>query len=276
MERMIGFLVKQITLPSNPYPNLSERAVLQCQMDAIMIQYPQLNRAENNEPQYCENIGDGFIFLRARERYGHLQPGILGAKLREWFIVEETKHSNPIPANWEGPKIRRWARMRLPNGQVGRCAWKETEKPLEKVRQSRMVKITYNGQIEFAEVQFYFFGVINQKSVPLAAVKLFSRPDPTLFEESSFTLWSVTRLDDDEGVVIISAKSILSVVAIIPHEVPGQTAQDKQRFFVWEQFGLEVALWSEALDNPSDAADSPICILMHLPAAVVSERIHPV
>ncbi|PPQ88017.1 hypothetical protein CVT24_010864 [Panaeolus cyanescens] len=253
---MIGFLVKQITLPSNPYYNLSERAVLQCQMDAIMIQYPQLNRAENSEPQYSEDIGDGFIFLRARERYGHLQSGIIGVKLREWFITEETMHSNPIPANWEGPKIRRWARMRPPNGQVARCAWKEMEKPLDKVRQSRMVKITYNGQIEFAEAQFYFFGVINQKSVPLAAVELFARLDPTLFEESSFTLWSVTRLDDDEGVVIISAKSILSVVAIIPHKVPGQTAQDKPRFFVWEQFGLEVALWSEALDNPSDAADS--------------------
>lgn len=38
-------------------------------------------------------------------------------------------------------KIARWARLHLPNGQVARSRWKETRKPLTKVRTARNVKV---------------------------------------------------------------------------------------------------------------------------------------
>ena len=42
--------------------------------------------------------------------------------------------------NW-CPKVTRWARLRLPNGQVARSRWKESLKPLQKLRTARNVKV---------------------------------------------------------------------------------------------------------------------------------------
>jgi hypothetical protein len=39
------------------------------------------------------------------------------------------------------PIVTRWSRIRLPNGQVARSAWKEKLKPIEKLRCARAVKV---------------------------------------------------------------------------------------------------------------------------------------
>ncbi|KAG6818948.1 hypothetical protein H0H92_002395, partial [Tricholoma furcatifolium] len=39
-----------------------------------------------------------------------------------------------------GLKVVRWARIRLPNGQIARSLCKEAEKPLNKLRMARNVK----------------------------------------------------------------------------------------------------------------------------------------
>jgi hypothetical protein len=44
------------------------------------------------------------------------------------------------PNGW-CPKVTRWARLRLLNGQVARSQWKESIKPLGKVRIARNVKV---------------------------------------------------------------------------------------------------------------------------------------
>ena len=46
------------------------------------------------------------------------------------------------------PKVTRWARLRLPNGQVARSHWKECLKPLGKVRTARNVKVIYSIMLE--------------------------------------------------------------------------------------------------------------------------------
>ena len=114
------------------------------------------------------------------------------------------------------------------------------------------------GIVEFAEVQFYFFGEINGERHSLALISLFSRPDQELFERSSWTLWSVTQLPHDCGLRVVQAKAIQAVVAIIPFTVrQGTTAAGSQegRHFIWEQLGLDIALWSETLTNADDEAD---------------------
>jgi len=42
---------------------------------------------------------------------------------------------------WEQSVVR-WARIRLPNGQIARTAWKEKLKRLGRVRMARMVKVS--------------------------------------------------------------------------------------------------------------------------------------
>ena len=39
------------------------------------------------------------------------------------------------------PQVTRWARLRLPNGQIARSAWKECLKPIEQVRMARQVAV---------------------------------------------------------------------------------------------------------------------------------------
>jgi hypothetical protein len=83
----------------------------------------------------------------------------------------------------------------------------------------------------------------------LALVKLYSRPDETLFQESHATVWSITELGV-EALHIVPAKTILSVVSVQPHNhhvTPGDT-----RYFIWEQMGLDMALLSGALDKIPD------------------------
>ena len=46
---------------------------------------------------------------------------------------------------WQ-PMVTRWARLRLPNGQIARSAWKEKEKA--KVRITRNVKVGIFSSIE--------------------------------------------------------------------------------------------------------------------------------
>ena len=102
-----------------------------------------LARSPPLTPSHSDDLGDGFLFLSARERTPRTHHGEIGDTLREYFIQEEAIFGNVPPAQWLGPKIRRWARLKLPNGQVARSAWKEQNKPPEKVRQARCVKVDF-------------------------------------------------------------------------------------------------------------------------------------
>ena len=72
----------------------------------------------------------------------------------------------------------------------------------------------------------------------LALVSLYGPPDQWLLEQSHHSLWSCKP----QGLAVVDVKSILSVVAMIPHSpsIPGN-AQVEERFFVVEKIGLEVA-----------------------------------
>ena len=81
----------------------------------------------------------------------------------------------------------------------------------------------------------------------LALVSLYSRPDATLLQSSSNTLWSC-QYQGVEGFRVVEVKSIMSVVAIVP--LPHG---DLGSCFVAEKLGLEVAdlggVFEEVLDE---------------------------
>lgn len=51
-----------------------------------------------------------------------------------------TKHRDSLPDDWNSQVVQ-WARLRLPNGQVARSAWKEDPKGMKNVRIAKMVKV---------------------------------------------------------------------------------------------------------------------------------------
>ncbi|KAF8078225.1 hypothetical protein FPV67DRAFT_1557598 [Lyophyllum atratum] len=213
MEHVIGDLGGEI---QQPYQNLSEHGA----------SFPALDREHQESlPQGSLDIGDGYVLLRAKDKYARSIHGDEGRVIKEYLVVEEAKLGNHPPANWSGPRVARWARLRLSTGQVARSAWKENSKSLENLRRAQCVKI---GETERT----------------LALVSFYGPRDESLFKESFFTIWSMAKLGID-GLKVIEAKSIVAVVSLQPHD-------SNTRYFVWEQMGLDMALLADTLPAMED------------------------
>jgi hypothetical protein len=137
MERTIGNLGEEITQPSKPFANLSQCGIRCSQVNALKAMIPDLEPDPNRLPRGANNIGDGYVFLRARDESACLIDGCEGAAIRGFY--QESGFGN-FDASWF-PHIVRWARIRLPSGQIARSAWKEKLKPIIGARMSRMVKV---------------------------------------------------------------------------------------------------------------------------------------
>ncbi|KAH7905890.1 hypothetical protein BJ138DRAFT_1072332, partial [Hygrophoropsis aurantiaca] len=237
MERTIGNLGEEIKQPSDPYTNLSRRGLRRSQVNALFSMIPSLNRERLCKlPRGAEDLGDGFLLLRARDTAKR------PVSTEERHAIQryiENSENVALPPNW-CPRVRKWARIRLPNGQVARSAWKENQKPLDKVRMARNVKFrNADNQTAFGEVQYYFYTKVAGRHIPVALVSLYSAPDKDLLRRSHQTLW-VCKYQGIGALQVIDVKSIVSVVAMVPFphsdEVGGSSS-----FFVAEKPGLEVA-----------------------------------
>ena len=138
MERTIGNLGQEIRQPSNPFKNLSQRALLRCQVNALKATIPDLETLPPDVPRGAKELGSGYILLRAKDRTSR---AISDCERQALVIYLNENHSGAtIDGDWN-PLITRWARLRLPNGQVARSAWKEKLKPLQKVRMAQNIKV---------------------------------------------------------------------------------------------------------------------------------------
>ena len=138
LERTIGNLGEEIKQHSNPFSNLSQRGIRRARTNALKAMIPDLivdGPSKDTLPRGAKDLGDGFILLRARE--GEPRP------LRE---CEAEALCDFLPTAQRGVElsVRRWAKLRLPTGQNCNSAWKELQKPLEKRRTARMVKVCYS------------------------------------------------------------------------------------------------------------------------------------
>lgn len=96
----------------------------------VLSALPELCDSDSSPPPGSIDLGNGYMLLRKCDKYPVLPShGTMGA------IADFLDHPVPIP------KIKRWARLLLPNGQVARSAWRECLKPPDKLRVSRMIKV---------------------------------------------------------------------------------------------------------------------------------------
>lgn len=138
MERAIGDLGGEIRQPSNPYANLSERASLRCQINALRSILPELAKPVNTLPHGAKDLGGGYVLLRAREDRPSLMTESASIALERYY-----EHiGQPLPRSKLRYQAIRWARLRLPTGQIARSSWKEKQKDLSKLRTSRNVKVS--------------------------------------------------------------------------------------------------------------------------------------
>jgi hypothetical protein len=144
MERTIGNLGEEIRQPSNPYANLSQRGLLRCQVNVLTSMIPSLQPPKSNLPWGAVDLGQGFALLCAQDRYKrpmrHCEVLAFQRYLKKIDVFSSS--GKRFSSKW-CPKITRWARLRLPNGQVARSRWKEGSKPLNKLRTSRNIKVWF-------------------------------------------------------------------------------------------------------------------------------------
>ncbi|KJA23320.1 hypothetical protein HYPSUDRAFT_137916 [Hypholoma sublateritium FD-334 SS-4] len=212
MERTIGNLGEEIRQPSNPYANLSQRGLLRCQINALTAMIPDLQHVPPVLPRGGIDLGGGFALLRAQDRYDRAMRPCEGEALARYIW-----NLHRIVLGPHCPKIARWARLRLPNGQVARSRWKEVQKPLNKVRIARNIK----GQ-----------------EMTLAVVSMYSEPHADLLSASHGTFASCQYFGDD-ALVVIEISCIESVVAMVPH-TPPHSLDSESHFFLIERPGLDV------------------------------------
>jgi hypothetical protein len=145
MERSIGNLTEEIRQDSTPYANLSRRAVERAQINALKAMLPKLDKDTQNEgkiPRGACDLGDNYVLLRAMDTCARAITDPQAAALQKYLDTDPDCNVEDIPENWE-PSAVRWSRLRLPNGQVARSAWKECIKPLENVRMARNIKVSH-------------------------------------------------------------------------------------------------------------------------------------
>jgi hypothetical protein len=132
MERTIGNLGQEIKQPSNPYANLSQRGVHRSQLNALKAMIPDLDPDQDKHPRGSEDVGDGYLLLRKRDK----RPCEIGGEEGETICSFLENAGDPV----QHVLIQRWARLCLPNGQIARSAWKE-EGIRENIRMARNVKV---------------------------------------------------------------------------------------------------------------------------------------
>lgn len=137
MERTIGNLGEEIKQHSNPFANLSQRGIRRSQVNALKAMVPDLDPDSTALPKGAMDLGSGYILLRAKEKSAHGVIGPAGNAIRAYYEEQAPDEFDPDHT----PRIIRWARLRLPCGQIACSAWKEKKKTIKAVRISQNVKV---------------------------------------------------------------------------------------------------------------------------------------
>ena len=137
MERTIGNLTQELRQPSNPFANLSQRALLRCQINALKNIIPDLEEPASL-PRNAIDLSDGYILLRRRDMTARpllpIEELALISHLRALPEYSDIVLHSPI-------RVVRWGRLCLPTGQIARSLWVEQSKGLQKLRMARNVKV---------------------------------------------------------------------------------------------------------------------------------------
>ncbi|KIO06840.1 hypothetical protein M404DRAFT_138489, partial [Pisolithus tinctorius Marx 270] len=246
MERMIGSLGEQIRQPSKPFANLAREGVRRCQVNSLLSAMPELDDSGNGLPSGAENLDDGYVLLRKRAKNSIIPRG-----------DEATAISHFLGPGHVLPRIKKWARLRLPNGQIARSAWREKLRPPEQLRVSRNVKFLSDGETQCGEVQ-YFTRLANVgdggswEYIDVAIIRNYSTPDEDLLRLSNQVVLASTLLD---LLSVIRIKQIAGVVAMIPRRMVLPSGVEQDVYCMMERPGFDVSTWGVQYSVYGDGDD---------------------
>ena len=139
IERTIGNLKQQIRQPSNYLVNFAKEGVRRARVNALLAALPELDNSQKGLPSGALDLGGGYALLRKRDKSPVYPSHGTGGAILDFL----DRQIGPLP------KIRRWARLLLPHGQIVHSAWRETLRATDKLRASRMVKVAESLSLSF-------------------------------------------------------------------------------------------------------------------------------
>lgn len=155
IETAIGNLGAEIRQDRDPYANISQRGILRAQLNSISAMFPQLKWGKDSEssfPRGAKDVGQGYALLRACQKTAKpIEEVEADAILRYWG-----EKGWPNKDDWTR-NVKRWARLRLPNGQTARCRWYEsqTSHGTRRLRRTTCVKVSNYCRSRWLSRLFY-------------------------------------------------------------------------------------------------------------------------
>ncbi|KAN0097076.1 hypothetical protein V8E55_001522 [Tylopilus felleus] len=130
----MGNLTREIQQPSDPFSNLAQQGIRRCQVNALKAMIPSLHGSDSPESLPCSStdIGNGYVLLPKRDTYAiHVAEEEMQVVARSLVVAGYLCQQ----------KVRRWGRLRLPNGQVARSAYVESQRVQEEVQMAQNIKV---------------------------------------------------------------------------------------------------------------------------------------
>jgi hypothetical protein len=211
METAIGSLGEEIRQDRDPYANISQRGILRAQTNALKYMMPDLAlESDKALSSHSVDAGDGYALLPTCDNILRDVSQAEGDAIMRYWQFKNWPNAEGWPR-----AVKRWGRLRLPNGQLVRSAWVESRSHCSR-RRTTIVKVSTSSGFEIAEVKYFFRLQFGPTIYSLALLSTFSEPNMELLEKSSHTVYA-SHYRGEEALVVLDIKKIMSMVAMVPY-----------------------------------------------------------
>ncbi|CDO74927.1 hypothetical protein BN946_scf184706.g6 [Trametes cinnabarina] len=246
IENYIGNITREIGSDKEPYANLAQRAARRAHSNVLQAMFPSFVPPGDVLPPGAVPLGNDYILLRARDRAARTVSGLEGQALTRFLATSGVNLPGWKPAVWK------WARLRLPNGQVARCAWKENE---------REQGDQHLRDGNFAEVRYFFRLELEEGEIKtLVMLSKFTEPDRDILTATHGVLM-VCQSQEETSREVVDVAKIIGVVGMVP--LPPRCTEaahvhsgtiHSNRYFVVEKLSIDNS-WIGREDLLDDADD---------------------
>ncbi|EJD46287.1 hypothetical protein AURDEDRAFT_63326 [Auricularia subglabra TFB-10046 SS5] len=139
IERHIGNVTEELQQHSSPYRSLASISLRRVYLNALKAMSPDFDELSDRDyavPRGALDIGNGYMLLRARDRY---ERGDLPAvQMEALFMFIHPNEPVPDALDYE---VQRWGGLRLPTRQKARSVWSFLRLKNDRKRDNSNVKV---------------------------------------------------------------------------------------------------------------------------------------
>ncbi|KAK7029260.1 hypothetical protein R3P38DRAFT_2461887, partial [Favolaschia claudopus] len=217
---------------------------------------PDFEKEENNAPQASADAGGGYMLLCAQDSCARRVSEPEEEAIREYL---QDEFGSDVSEAWS-PFVVRWARAKLPDGQIVRSLWKEDN--MSVLRAARHIKVGASiyprplllivVQIDgednprFAEILFFMILHVEGEERYVGLATFIGPPEEHLLKLSSSMYWTFQHLRDAD-IRVIELTSIVSCVTMAPdsqYQTYRTDGSHLDRWFLMQEPGAKLASWT--------------------------------